>query len=53
MKETKAREGHGDAVFVAGFDDTFISLRPTRLYDVGDTVAGSSINTVSKGKEGI
>ena len=53
MEEANSREGHGDVVLVARFDDMIVANRPTGLRHIANAAAMRPFNVVAKGEEGV
>ena len=53
MEQTHAREGHGDAVFVAGLDDVVVANAATGLCNIFHATLVGSLDIVAEGEEGI
>ena len=53
MEEANSREGHGDVVFVARFDDMIVTNRATGLRHIANAAAVGPFNVVAEGEEGV
>lgn len=53
MEEANSREGHGDIVLVARFDDMIVANRPTGLRYIAHAAAMRPFNVVAEGEEGV
>ena len=53
MEEANSREGHGDIVLVARFDDMIVANRPTGLCHIANAAAMRPFNVVAEGEEGV
>ena len=53
VEQTDACKRHGDAVFVAGFNDMVITYRASCLGDVFHAALVRTLDVVAEGEEGI
>ena len=53
VEQSHVGEGHGDVIFVAGFDDIVVADGASCLCDVLHTALVGTLNVVAKGEEGI
>lgn len=53
MEQADAREGHGDVVFVAGFDDMVVAHRSAGLGHESHAAFVGTFDVVAKGEEGV
>ena len=53
MEQADAREGHGDVVFVAGFDDMVVAHRSAGLGHESYAAFVGTFDVVAKGEEGV
>ena len=47
MEQAHPREAHGNAVFVAGFDDLIVTDTAARFRDIGHTAAARPFDVVT------
>ena len=53
MEQTDACKCHGDAVFVAGFNDMIVTYRASCLGDVFHAALVRALDVIAEGEEGI
>ena len=53
MEQTHTREGHGNAVFVAGLDDIVVTDTAAGLCNVFHATLVGTFDVVAEGEEGI